>query len=1576
MAYGDPTTGPSLSSAFNTASQLGFKLFFSFDYAGNGRWPKGDVLNLLNQYAYHPAYFQHNGQPMVSTFEGPESANDWHDIKAKTGCFFVPSYSSLGAQAAMELGVADGLFSWAGWPNGNTDMNTFVDASYMQFLKSMPYMMPVSPWFYTNLPGYNKNWLWRGDDLWYDRWQQALFLQPEFIEIISWNDYGESHYIGPVRGNALGALNAGRAPFNYVTGMPHDAWRQFLPFVIDTYKTGNAAVTREGLTSWFRPQPAKACSDGGTTGNTASQLQVEYAPSDVAQDRVFFSALLASAADVSVSIGGASIAAKFTDIPDGGIGIYHGSVATNGATGAVVITISRNGNAIAKVEGSIGGCTGGFENWNAWVGGAQSTASVSATPALPLERRVCVAGTSVDNFLGLCDFSCSHGYCPIGACVCTAMGAQRMLPNATGVTGYPLEGESPSYLVSAPLSTPTVSEFAPPACVAGSGTGALTGLCSFSCSRGFCPRGGCTCTQTGPLNLGATPPPVDALPVDGLQDYGLCEFTCARGYCPDGACTSSSVGAGNGTGNGNDGGVIYYPPSIWQNSTVSVTCDDCTIVLPPSPLPTPIVVTYTVQTAILVSTSGTTSTSQTTFALPPFTISSVPFWPITIQPGATQTTFTPLQSIMPPSTVLSLPSNIIIAPPRSGTYLPYISHATATPAPGNHPANSVKDCSYWYQDVDGDTCVSIANKFSMPPGILSQLNPDLGSSCNLVVGNWYCIQEAANNTVVWLTPPTFFSSSHTATVQPPATQSVKVEPPIPPIIYFPPPPVPPLPPVCIVGCGILDCALFGCGGGCGVFGCDGGCGIDFCGGGCAAGECGPGCGSGDCAIYGGGGGSYPPPPGPPPGPLPPTDDADYEPPATSCDLIDTPVVLPPGAGNADVDSGPGVANGPPQNPTSSNGPSSTRKPTGSSTSARPPPPTSSGGSQGGNQGSCYFDSTDARALPNQASVSGGVTIEGCKAACSAQGFELAGVEYGVECWCGNSISNGQTTANPTDCNMPCAGNSAEICGSGNRINIYQISGQSGATATSAPAHSTPTATSSSAHSAPTATCPSASSPCDANNCAGQYNQDGSKAFCTEGNFRGCQCTPTTNTCGPPQSCDLNSCNGQWDGQGVARCTSAYNGCECQATNLCGAPQSCDINGCNGQWDSQGVARCTGAYKGCQCQAVSLCGTPQSCDLNGCNGQWDNQGVARCSGSYNGCECKATSLCGVKQDCNANGCNGQWDGQGVARCTGAYNGCECQATSLCGSPQSCDINGCNGQWDGQGVARCTGTYQGCECQATSLCGAKQDCNLNGCNGQWDGQGVARCTGAYRGCECQATSLCGSPQSCDINGCNGGWDSQGVARCTGAYQGCQCIVSSNTCGPQQSCDLNGCNGGWDGQGVARCRGAYQGCQCIATANTCGPQQSCALNGCNGVNKGNGQGVCTGAYWGCSCILPVEAPYAPDDPPPSHPSPPKPHINVGIKTFYPDQASMILTWVDGNDVCSGTWSLMPVPNNPCGIQFCAGGFCGLTLEGCGFSDLWINQNGGWFMNCAATNYDYYGNCPSSNYLENVYRNWACFT
>lgn len=98
----------------------------------------------------------------------------------------MPSFSSIGAENAVNTGVTDGLFSWAAWPHGNTrKMDPGLDASYRHFLGNRPYMVAVSPWFYTNLPTWNKNWAWKGDDLWNDRWNEILQIRPEYVQIVS-----------------------------------------------------------------------------------------------------------------------------------------------------------------------------------------------------------------------------------------------------------------------------------------------------------------------------------------------------------------------------------------------------------------------------------------------------------------------------------------------------------------------------------------------------------------------------------------------------------------------------------------------------------------------------------------------------------------------------------------------------------------------------------------------------------------------------------------------------------------------------------------------------------------------------------------------------------------------------------------------------------------------------------------------------------------------------------------------------------------------------------------------------------------------------------------------------------------------------------------------------------------------------------------------------------------------------------------------------------------------------------------------------------------------------------------------
>ncbi|CAD6441946.1 87ebe840-189a-4cb8-90ff-f578280db540 [Sclerotinia trifoliorum] len=467
----------------------------------------------------------------------------------------------------METGVPDGLFSWGAWPDGPNDMFTTTDYSYVEYLGGKPYMMPASPWFYTNLPGYHKNWLWRGDDMWFDRWTHIWYLAPEFVEILTWNDYGESHYIGPSRPNAWNALGPkfGKASYNYVDGFPHDGWRQFLPYVIDIYKKGAATISQEGVVVWFRPQPASACATGGTTGNTASQLQIQYNPIEIVQDKIFFTALLASSASVSVTVGGVDQGASWTSIPDGNVGLYHGSVSYKG-TGPVVVTVSRDGSQIAQVSGGTitTACTNSIENWNPWVGSGSGASVSVAAPIYLSDTLHCVRGTGTGDYAELCALACTFDYCPT-VCTCTQVGTVRTNTlKATGDIGCPAPGYDVTYeglcsfgcnygvcpkactkIADISLCNPPPASAPPiPSCIAGTGIDTeWNSICSFTCQYNFCPNAKCICTSTGyTTNTSPTYSTTIGYPAnqDG-NDAGLCEWACNRGFCPFPPCSSASA---------------------------------------------------------------------------------------------------------------------------------------------------------------------------------------------------------------------------------------------------------------------------------------------------------------------------------------------------------------------------------------------------------------------------------------------------------------------------------------------------------------------------------------------------------------------------------------------------------------------------------------------------------------------------------------------------------------------------------------------------------------------------------------------------------------------------------------------------------------------------------------------------------------------------------------------------------------------------------------------------------------------------------------------------------------------------
>ena len=74
-----------------------------------------------------------------------------------------------------------GVVSWDMWPNGATNMSDAADTAWQSAIGNKTYMMGVSPWFLHSATS-AVTWVWRGDDLWADRWEQVMEVNPDFVE--------------------------------------------------------------------------------------------------------------------------------------------------------------------------------------------------------------------------------------------------------------------------------------------------------------------------------------------------------------------------------------------------------------------------------------------------------------------------------------------------------------------------------------------------------------------------------------------------------------------------------------------------------------------------------------------------------------------------------------------------------------------------------------------------------------------------------------------------------------------------------------------------------------------------------------------------------------------------------------------------------------------------------------------------------------------------------------------------------------------------------------------------------------------------------------------------------------------------------------------------------------------------------------------------------------------------------------------------------------------------------------------------------------------------------------------------
>jgi hypothetical protein len=178
---------------------------------------------------------------------------------------------------------------------------------------------------------------------------------------VTWNDWGESSYIGPFYSDS--EVPTGSSV--YVDNVPHESFRDFLPYYIATWKHGTCDIGRDQMQYWYRLAAAAEGSECGVYANGPDADQATVDVNTVVQDKVFFSALLMSAATVEVQIGDYAAVSY-----DGVAGINHWSQEFNGQTGAVTFRVVRAGATVNSGTGAeiTASTSNGCTNYNVWAG--------------------------------------------------------------------------------------------------------------------------------------------------------------------------------------------------------------------------------------------------------------------------------------------------------------------------------------------------------------------------------------------------------------------------------------------------------------------------------------------------------------------------------------------------------------------------------------------------------------------------------------------------------------------------------------------------------------------------------------------------------------------------------------------------------------------------------------------------------------------------------------------------------------------------------------------------------------------------------------------------------------------------------------------------------------------------------------------------------------------------------------------------------------------------------------------------------------------------------------------------------
>lgn len=303
----------------------GFELLLSIDHATG--ISDAEVKDMVETVREHPNQFRYKGKPVVSTFAGDASKTRFLRKTFGDSVVYVPFYypkpaAEMPGQGQVEQvfnehsADVDGFFHFGAAGTSAQMVKTNRRMAQQWKGSGKLFMAGISPFY----RGYGINYRvfnYNGFEGVAQQWEGAIEDGADWVELVTWNDWGESSYFAPLPENAP-AASLWDGHWGRLTS--HKAYLDASLYYSTWFKTGRKPeISRDRLFYFYRLNPADVRANKFL--NDAGKLELAL-PDNAKKlpDEVYVTVFLKSPAELTIHSGSTD---RVFSLPEG---VSHVSV--------------------------------------------------------------------------------------------------------------------------------------------------------------------------------------------------------------------------------------------------------------------------------------------------------------------------------------------------------------------------------------------------------------------------------------------------------------------------------------------------------------------------------------------------------------------------------------------------------------------------------------------------------------------------------------------------------------------------------------------------------------------------------------------------------------------------------------------------------------------------------------------------------------------------------------------------------------------------------------------------------------------------------------------------------------------------------------------------------------------------------------------------------------------------------------------------------------------------------------------------------------------------------------------------